>query len=73
MDLTDVYYPANDQELVEKGLYINFNGIKKVKIVGVIQYDLSKYEAIKKTIDKTTYLLYSDLSSEVKATYNRCV
>ncbi|PWM99711.1 MAG: hypothetical protein DBX37_03800 [Massilioclostridium sp.] len=71
LDLTDVYYPANDQELVEKGLYINFNGIKKVKIVGVIQYDLSKYETIKKTIDKTTYLLYNDLSSEVKATYNR--
>ena len=71
LELPDLYYPANDQELVEKGLYINFNGIKKVKIVGVSQYDLSKYDAIKKTVDKANRHLYQDLSSEVQATFNR--
>ena len=44
----DIYYkPASYEELVNSNKYFYFGDVDKVKIVGIINYDLSEFESLK--------------------------
>lgn len=73
----DYYIPASYEELVNSNKYFHF-GVDKVKIVGIINYDLSEFEILRNTSwDElnSNYKKYSDINLELsyrtKNIYNK--
>lgn len=73
----DYFIPKSYNELINSNKYFNF-GIDKVKIVGIIDYDLSKYNNIKditwkelSSIDESEYNNYIDFVYKNKNIYNK--
>lgn len=69
----DGYYKPHDyKELVNSNKYFNFASRDKVKIVGVIDYDLSKYNQLREVKDQeNNNLLIEKYNKEINNVYNK--
>ncbi len=74
MVTTDYYKFNNYEQLIDKNIYFSFNN-KKVKISGIIDYDLSKYKVLKNKnwndLDQEGLKLGDELIRKAKNDYSK--
>lgn len=75
----EIFKPENINELINSDVYVNFGSYNKVKIVGIINYDISKYDSLKglyqkgdsEKITESDLKLSFELQLNVNNLYNR--
>jgi ABC-type lipoprotein export system ATPase subunit len=49
----EIYKPKDSEELVSSNIYVSFGKYNKIKIVGIIDYDISEFEQLKGLYQKS--------------------
>lgn len=78
-DNNQIFKPKNYDNIISSNKYFNFGKYNKVKIVGIIEYDVSKFQPLKglyqksniKNITSSDLKLNSELSLYTENIYNR--
>ncbi len=69
------YYPSSYEEIISSNKYYYFGNCNKIKIVGIINYDLSEYDQLKNIswgeYNEKYYHLGDDLSYRTQNIYNK--
>ena len=70
-----IYKPKSYEELINSNKRFYFGNKGKVKIVGIINYNLKKYEILKNKeankLNKEESLIYNELSNKIENIYNK--
>ncbi len=69
----DNYKPKDYQEIINDNKKIKLGKYNYIKIVGIIDYDLSKYDTLKKTkeVNEQNQSLYEELNKDILYKYNK--
>jgi len=66
----NIFYPKSYEEIVTSSKMFNFGSYNSIKIVGIINYDLNKYESLK-TEYMAEYSVTKTLSNEINDYLNK--
>lgn len=65
-----IFYPKNYEEIVSSSKIYNFGNYNSIKIVGIINYDLSEYELLKTEL-KVEFDVRQSLSNKIDSYLNK--